>query len=85
MRFCKSAPYTVLYKISMEDTDFKTLDLSPTCQGRQLKFKRTALTPLYNDVRPITYEKYKDMKQLLPYIPSVYHEYFETLQHKKHK
>lgn len=60
----------------MEDTDFKTLDLSPTCRGRPLKFERTALTPLYNNARPITYEKYK---QLLPYIPPAHHEYFETL------
>lgn len=69
----------------MEDTDFKTLDLSPTCWGRSLKFERIALTPLYNDARPITYEKYKDMEQLLPYILPVHHEYFETLQYKKHK
>jgi len=30
------------------------------------------------------YEKYKDMEQLLPYIPPV-HEYFKTLPHKEHK
>jgi len=40
IRFCKSAPYTILYKTSMEDTEFKSLDLSPTCQERSPKFEK---------------------------------------------
>lgn len=28
-------------------------------------------SPLYNDARPITHEKYKDTEQLLPYISYV--------------
>ena len=39
---------------------------------------------LYNDARSITYEKYKDTEQLLPYI-LVHHEYFKTLSYKEHK
>jgi len=50
----------------MENIEFKTLDLSPTCRERLPKFEKIALAPLYHDARPITYEKYK---QLLPYIP----------------
>lgn len=84
MRFCKSVLYTILYKISMEDIKFKTLDLSPTYQGRS-KFERIALAPLYNDARSITYEKYKDMEQLLSYIPPVHQEYFKTLPYKEYK
>ncbi|KAL2723594.1 Vesicle transport protein SFT2B [Vespula maculifrons] len=84
MRFCKSVLYTILYKISMEDIKFKTLNLSPTYQGRS-KFERIALAPLYNDARSITYEKYKDMEQLLSYIPPVHQEYFKTLPYKEYK
>ena len=32
MRFCKSAPYTSLYKT--KDTEFKTLNLSSTCREK---------------------------------------------------
>ena len=81
LRFCKSALYSISYKTSMEDTDFKTLDLSPTVRRRPPKFKRIALKSLYINARPITHEKYKDMMQLLPYIPPVHHKYFKTLPH----
>lgn len=84
MRFLKDAPYTILYKTSMKDKEFKTINLLPTRPGRPLKFEKIALAPLYQDARPITYEKYKDMMQLLPYIPPVHHAYFETLPHADH-
>ena len=67
----------------MEDT-FKTLNLSPTCPGRPSKFEKITMVPLYHDARPITYEKYKDIEQLLPYISPV-HEYFKTLPHEEPK
>ena len=85
MRFLKSAPYTILYKTSMKEKEFKTVNLLPTRPGRPRKFEKIALAPLYQDARPITYEKYKDIKQLLPYIPPVHHEYFKTLPHAEHK
>ncbi|XP_072763725.1 uncharacterized protein [Anoplolepis gracilipes] len=85
LRFLRSAPYTILYKTSMKDPEFKTINLLPTRPGRPLKFEKIALAPLYENARPITYEKYKDMKQLLPYIPPVHHAYFETLPHAEHK
>ena len=62
----------------MEDTEFKTLDLSPTVRGRPPKFERIALKSLYINARPITHEKYKDMMQLLPHIPPLHHKYFKT-------
>ncbi|CAK9832620.1 hypothetical protein ANTRET_LOCUS9415, partial [Anthophora retusa] len=72
------------FGIIMEDTEFKTLDLSPACRKRPAKFERIALAPLYNGARSITYEKYKDIEQLLPYAP-VHHEYFKMLLHREHK
>ena len=67
----------------MEDMEFKTLDLSPTVRGRPPKFERIVLKSLYTNVRPITHEKYKDMMQLLPYIPPVHYKYFKTLPHNE--
>jgi len=58
IRFCKSAPYTILYKTSMEDTEFKSLDLSPTCQERSPNLKKIILAPLYRDAKPIIGESF---------------------------
>lgn len=85
LRYLKSAPYTIFYKTTMKDAEFKIINLLPLRPGRPLKFEKIALEPLYQNARPITYEKYKDMKQLLPYIPPVHHAYFETLPHAENK
>ncbi|OAD56265.1 hypothetical protein WN48_03583 [Eufriesea mexicana] len=61
------------------------LYLSPTCRERPPKFEKFVLASLYHDARPITYEKYKDMEQLLPYIPPVHHEQFKTMPREEHK
>ena len=49
MRFLKSAPYAILYKTSMKDKEFKTVNLLPTRPGRPLKFEKIALAPLYKN------------------------------------
>lgn len=69
----------------MKDAEFKTINLLPTRPGRPPKFEKIALAPLYQIARPISYEKYKDMLQLLPYVPPVHHSYFEKLPHAEHK
>ena len=85
LRFLKIAPYTIFYKTTMTDAEFKIINLLPLRPGRLLKFEKIALEPLYQNARPITYEKYKDMKQLLPYIPPMHRAYFETLPHAENK
>lgn len=81
MRFIKSEPYKMFYKESMEvDKEFKILDLLP-CRGRPRNFNKIKLTPLYKNVRPISTPKYKDMMELLRYIPPMHHEYFNNLTH----
>jgi hypothetical protein len=67
MKFCKSAPYAILYKISTDCTEFKTLDLSPICRGRPPKFEKISLTPLYTDARLITYKVLLWVIELLLY------------------
>ena len=53
--------------------------------GKTVKIWKITMVPLYHDARPITYEKYKDIEQLLPYISPVHHEYFKTLPHEEPK
>lgn len=62
------------------DKEFKILDLLP-CRGRPRNFNKIKLTPLYKNVRPISTPKYKDMMELLRYIPPMHHEYFNNLTH----
>uniref|UniRef100_A0A1B0B9T7 Uncharacterized protein n=1 Tax=Glossina palpalis gambiensis TaxID=67801 RepID=A0A1B0B9T7_9MUSC len=79
MRFIKSEPYKMFYKeFTKVDTQFKILDLLP-CRGRQRNFNRIKLAPLYKNVLPISTPKYKNMMELLRYIPSMHHEYFKNL------
>ena len=46
---------------------------------------KNKLVPLCHDARLITYEKYKNIEQLIPYILPVHHEYFKTLPHEEHE
>lgn len=61
----RNAPCTILYK--MEQLKYETLNLSSTGRERPQQFENITLIPLHKNVRPITYEKYKDMMQLFVY------------------
>ena len=81
IRFLRNAPYKLFYKTSMEkDSQFKTLNLSPK-RGRPSNFGKIVLSSLYEKTRPVTKEKYKDMMDLLPYVPLIHHEYFKNLHY----
>jgi hypothetical protein len=81
MRFLKNAPYKMFYKTSMEpDAKFCILDLSPK-GGRPKKYDKIQFLPLYKGILPITTTKYKDMMDLLSYIPPIHHAYFKNLHH----
>jgi len=81
MRFVRNKPYKIFYKTSMnENENFKVLDLLP-CRGRPRKFENIVLTPLYKNIRQITTAKFKDIIDLLRYIPSEHHDFFKSLSH----
>lgn len=50
----------------------------PWKTAKILKYRPSAFVP---KTRSITYEKYKDINLLLPYISSVHHASFESLPH----
>lgn len=73
----------MFYKTSLDDnSEFKVLDLSPK-RGRPRIFENIDLLPLYTSIRPITEEKRKDMMDLLPYIPPIFHKHFISLNTNK--
>lgn len=73
----------MFYKTSLDDnSEFKVLDLSPI-RRRPRIYENIDLLPLYTTIRPITEEKRKDMMDLLPYIPPIFHKHFISLNTEK--
>jgi hypothetical protein len=63
------------------DAKFYILDLSPK-RGISNKYDKIQFIPLYKGILPIiTTTKYKDMMDLLSYIPPIDHDYFKNLHH----
>ena len=69
----------MLYKTSSDDTEFHVLDLS-FIKDRPKIYENIHLVPLYTIIRVITEEKYKNIKDLLLYIPPIYQKYFKSLK-----
>ena len=70
MWFVRNEPYKIFYQTSKnENENFKVLNLLPR-RGRPRKFENIVLTPLYKNIRQITTAKFKDIIDLLRYIPS---------------
>ena len=66
-----------------ENENFRVLNLVPR-RGRPKKFENIVLTPLYKNIRQITTAKFKDIIDLLRYIPPQHHDSFKSLfTHKK--
>lgn len=82
IRYKKSDPYTIFFKETlMEDMPFSELDLTPsTRRGPKIKLDNVPLEKLYDGPRPVTKAKYRDMQDLLPFIPPVSHGFFKSLK-----
>ena len=91
MRFLKNEPYKMFYKLSLDDSKFHVLHLSPK-RGRPKIYENIKLLQLYITIRP-SEEKRKDIMSLLPYlldimsllpyIPAVFQEHFKNLKYSK--
>ena len=70
----------MFYKLTLHEKDeFLTLDLSPK-RGRPKRYSQIEMDPIYAGSSSVTSAKYKDMMDLLPYIPPIYHSYFKILK-----
>lgn len=80
IRVVKEEPYTLYYKETLqEDFPFSALNLKPSKVGRPLSLGLASTPNLYQRPRPVTHAKKKDMFDLLPYIPPIYHDFFQNL------
>lgn len=60
--------------------DAPVISLSLGKRGNESIFHEIELNLLYEDGRAITKQKYDDLQSLLQYIPSEYHEFYQTLK-----
>ncbi|CAI6352883.1 unnamed protein product [Macrosiphum euphorbiae] len=78
IRVVKEEPYTLYYKETLqEDFPFSALNLKPSKVGRPPSLGLVSTPNLYQRPRPVTHAKQKDMFDLLPYIPPIYHDFFK--------
>lgn len=81
IRYDKKEPFTILFKESLsEDMEFYKLNFKSYKKGRPASLANVPQEKLYRGPRSVTEEKKKDMADLLPFIPPVYHDYFKSLQ-----
>lgn len=77
VRYCSSIIGKMLYKTSLSvDEPFKTLNLRRR-GTRNVEFK---LEQAYDEPLPISKEKKKDLIDLLPLIPDIYHDFYKNLK-----
>ena len=69
----KSSPLSYKYRYTQDDLEpWKTVNLRPKRAGRPSDSGRIELPPLYDGPRDA---KYRDLQDLLCYVPPVYHSF----------
>lgn len=81
LRFERNHPLQFKFKETLNvDTPFYEVDIGKKKQGRPIKnLHHIQQDPLYPTRRAITSAKKKDMLDLLPYIPPVFHGYYRNI------
>nr|XP_033325321.1 uncharacterized protein LOC117219890 [Megalopta genalis] len=76
----RSKPHLIQFKCDYnEDTEFKAINLRKSVSGRPQSLKNIYQPLLYPKGRTVTREKWRDMMDLLKYIPPVEHDYYKNL------
>lgn len=77
-RFTRDKPLHVHVKLSHNENEpWKIISFQK--RGRPTKLHEVQLVPLYNGPRPITKAKADDVKSLLPFVPPIYHEFYNNI------
>ena len=80
IRVEKSAPLTYRYRTSHNELEqWQVVDLKPVCRGRPADIGRASLQRLYSGPHAINQKKVDDLKELLEFIPPVYHSFYQNL------
>lgn len=83
LRFKKECPYTVFYKKTLnEEMEFESVDLKKPKKGRPTSTIQLG-TPLYESTPGIATTKYRDLQQLLQFLPPIHHPFYVNLKHQE--
>ena len=79
IQFRKSTPLVMHYKYSHSEENFRSVGLAPKrkSKGGDISDDQPLLNP---KEKSISKEKLTDLKDLLPYVPPVYHKFYKTLK-----
>lgn len=76
----RSKPYLIQFKCDYnEDTEFQAINIRKSLVGRPQSLKNIDQPLLYPKGRTVTGEKWRDMMDLLKFIPPVKHDYYKNL------
>lgn len=81
LHFKKNEPWTLFYKENLGDiAEFSTMNLKTRQAGRDvLRFPELGV----NEEQPkIKYMKFKNLQDLLPFVPPVHHDFYNSLQYQ---
>jgi hypothetical protein len=83
--FEKYQPYKFFYRNNIsEEMPFTVVDLQKSRQsGRPTK--NVELTKLYNEAPKIKTPKYKNLLDLLQFIPPIHHKFYQELSHARNQ
>jgi hypothetical protein len=77
--FEKAHPWSLFYKNSNREEQFLEMNLkAPRC-GRDLY--RLQEPAIYREKPLIKIEKYKNLQELLPFVPPIHHSFYKNLAH----
>lgn len=80
LRFERASPISLQFKETLnEDIAFETVDLSKSIRGRKISSLTIQQDQLYPSRRNVTESKKQHMKDLLPFIPPIYHNFYKNL------
>ena len=71
-------PFEIYYCYNLEA--WKVLDIRNKRRGRPVDIGRVELSQLYTGPRALNPSKYKDLHDLMQFIPPVYHEFYTSLE-----
>jgi len=84
MRFQKDRANQMFYKYSVDDNEFMVVNFGKRGRGRRQHTQINKLQCLYPEGRAISAAaKYKDITDLLKYVPPVFHDFYSELPHER--
>lgn len=80
MEVRQESPGILFYKTSFDDTTFESVDYNKRAGRKQSSSLENFLTPIRNELNPISTKKYNDLQKLLKWVPQRFHAFYQNLK-----